>query len=202
MTGKTAPIRISHIGIQTYDVAGIRDWYCKLMNGYVVFENLPHFCTVTFDDEHHRFAIGGMQGERVARDLKAVGYSHSAFTMASLTDMLLNYERARDLGIKPQLGIHHGPTVSLYYSDPDGNRVEILIDVFESGDEAKAFMRGPVFEKTMGVGSEFEAEDWLQRLKAGATEAELLFYDEEEAVKIDTIAELHRSRQRTSPQPS
>jgi catechol 2,3-dioxygenase-like lactoylglutathione lyase family enzyme len=194
MEAATRPIRISHVGIQTYDIPAIRDWYCKLLNGEVVIERIPYFCTVTFDDEHHRLAIGGLHGERQPRQNLAEGYSHSAFTLGNIFDLLKNYERARDLGITPRMVLHHGPTVSMYYYDPDGNRVEMLIDVFKTGDEAKAYMRGPVFTHTLGAGGHFDPEAMLARMKAGATEAELLYYDEEAAMKIDTVAELRGSR--------
>ena len=41
-----------------------------------------------------------------------------AFTYEKLSELLGNYERLRDRGIKPVWCVNHGPTTSMYYSDP------------------------------------------------------------------------------------
>jgi catechol 2,3-dioxygenase len=41
-----------------------------------------------------------------------------------------SYLRLRDAGIEPDICIDHGMTLSSYYSDPDGNRVELQVDNF------------------------------------------------------------------------
>jgi hypothetical protein len=40
--------------------------------------------------------------------------------------------------IRPFYSINHGPTTSLYYTDPDGNRVELLVDNFATAGEGQA----------------------------------------------------------------
>jgi catechol 2,3-dioxygenase-like lactoylglutathione lyase family enzyme len=186
----TRPFKISHIGIQTYDIAAIRDWYCKVLGGQVVVEHLPYFSTVSFDDEHHRIAIAGLPGEPVAKNGRAAGIFHVALTFGSILDLLKHYEHVRDLGIRPEKVLHHGPTVSMYYRDPDGNECELIVDRFKTGEETKEFMRGPVFSHTLGAGGHFDPEVMLTKMKAGASEAELLYYDEEAAMKVDIQAEL------------
>lgn len=193
MNRRSRPIQISHVGIQTYNIHALRDWYLKLLDGEVVFERLPLFCTITFDDEHHRIALLGLDGEAEPRRNRAAGLFHTAFTLPSIFDLLGNYERVRDLGIAPEIVLHHGPIVSMYYRDPDGSQVELVVDRFKTGAEAKAFMNGPVFAQTLGAGGHFDAETMLARMKAGASEEELLHYDEEAAMSIDPVAEIEQS---------
>jgi len=188
------PVRLAHIGIQSADVARIRDWYITLLGGEVVFERIPFFSFVTFDDEHHRFAIHALPGpgEPQQRAERAPGFSHTAFAMGSVFDLLTNYERARDAGIKPEVGMHHGTTLSLYYRDPDGNQVELSVDRFKNHADARRFMDGPVFQHSLGMGDIFQPEEKLSRMKAGANEDELMFYDEVRAMNVDPIAEMKK----------
>lgn len=72
------PTRVAHIGIQATDVSKTRDWYCRLLNGEVAFEKIPYFSFVTFDDEHHRFAISALPGKPQERAPSAPAISHAA----------------------------------------------------------------------------------------------------------------------------
>jgi hypothetical protein len=60
----------------------------------------------------------------------------------------------------------------MYYADPDGNQMEFQVDAF-SGDDCNAFIRGEGMELNP-VGVEFDPEEWLARLRAGAPEIDLL----------------------------
>jgi hypothetical protein len=141
-------------------------------------------------------AIAQLTGAPEARSSRSPGLFHTAITMAHIFDLLRNYERARALGIAPEKANHHGPTVSFYYRDPDGNECELLVDRFKTGDEAKAFMRGRIFAHTLGAGGELDPAGMLARMKAGASEEELLHYDEENAMKLDTAATLELYRKK------
>ena len=73
----------------------------------------------------------------------------------------------------PYWCIHHGITVSMYYGDPDGNQMEFQVDSFPSNDQANEFMRGLGFD-TNPIGVEYDPEDWLVQMKAGASAADFL----------------------------
>jgi len=48
--------RLAHIVLQTGRLAPLRDWYLKVLDAHVVFEN-EMLSFMTFDEEHHRLAI-------------------------------------------------------------------------------------------------------------------------------------------------
>ena len=50
------PTKLAHVVFQTNRMAEMRDWYCAVLGGHVIYEN-PHLCFVTYDDEHHRVAF-------------------------------------------------------------------------------------------------------------------------------------------------
>ena len=54
---------------------------------------------------------------------------HSAFEYASFDELNASYLRLREAGIEPGLCLDHGMTFSYYYADPDGNHVELQVDV-------------------------------------------------------------------------
>ncbi len=68
-----------------------------------------------------------------------------AFTYATLADLIGTYERLKAVEIQPTVTINHGPTLSMYYADPDGNNVELQIDNFETAEEAQEFLESDAF---------------------------------------------------------
>ena len=96
-----------------------------------------------------------------------------AFTYENLEDLLSTYVRLRDQGIVPQRTINHGMTTSMYYSDPDGNRIELQVENFTDVQEAVDFMNGPIFEANP-IGVLFDADELVERFDAGVPEEELV----------------------------
>jgi catechol-2,3-dioxygenase len=162
------PLRLAHVLFRTDDLPRLRDWYLTVLEAEIAFEN-KYVAFLTYDDEHHRVAIQ-RQRERPAQ---GGGFDHVAFTYAGLGDLLDTHERLRSEGIEPSWVINHGPTTSLYYPDPDGNRVELQVDNYETVAELHAFFRSTPFEENP-VGIEFDVDELRRRLAAGEPEAELL----------------------------
>jgi hypothetical protein len=56
--------------------------------------------------------------------------------------------------------------MSLYYQDPDGNKLETQVDCFETSEEATACMTSPEFrENPLGV--DFDPEEMIKRIESG-----------------------------------
>ena len=92
-----------------------------------------------------------------------------AFTFKNLKDLLEAYSQRKRHGIKPIWCVNHGPTISMYYRDPDGNVLETQIDVFETLQETFQYVKSPEFlENPIGV--DFDPEDWINRLREGENE--------------------------------
>jgi len=97
---------------------------------------------------------------------------HLSFTYASLGDLLATYRRLAQHDIRPYWPINHGPTISLYYKDPDGNRLELQYDVFERNQDLDAFFAsGAYVENFMGI--IFDPEQMIARFEAGEPLAEI-----------------------------
>jgi catechol-2,3-dioxygenase len=162
------PVKFAHVVYRTRRFEEMLRWYLTVFDGRVQYRN-PGLAFLTYDDEHHRFALANMSlfqpdGAETERQ-GAIGVDHVAYTYASLGDLLENYAQLREKGILPYWCIHHGITVSLYYADPDGNQMEFQVESYDSSEEATAFMKEHFEANPLGV--EFDPEEWLARLRAG-----------------------------------
>jgi catechol-2,3-dioxygenase len=169
---RISPAKLAHVVLRVRDLPAMRDWYKTVLQAEVTQET-PVLCFLTFDDEHHRIALVALPGIEDRGDAVRVGMDHIAFTYASVADLLHTYERLRDAGITPFWPINHGVTMSLYYRDPEGNRIELQVDAFATMDEGKAYMRSDAF-KANPIGVLFDPEDLLRRFKAGEAPESLL----------------------------
>jgi catechol 2,3-dioxygenase-like lactoylglutathione lyase family enzyme len=178
-TRRVVPAKFAHAVLATKQFKEMVDWYTTVLEAEVVHSN-GMLAFMTYDDEHHRIAIAAVPG-LADKPRHSVGLDHLAYTYANLGDLVFTYERLRDAGIKPLVTINHGPTTSMYYRDPDGNRVELQIDNFESVEELKGFFRSDAFEKNP-IGVHFDADEMTRQFHAGVPEAELKKYHAEKGV--------------------
>lgn len=169
------PVKFAHVVYMTRKFDEMIAWYRNVFEADLVYEN-PALAFLTYDDEHHRFAFANLDvlkpGTPSADDRGEIGVNHVAYTYATAGDLLETYARLKSAGIQPYWPVHHGTTMSLYYSDPDGNRMEFQVDV-GTVQEATALMRTPAFAANP-VGVMFDPDALLNRWEAGENEAALL----------------------------
>ncbi|MFI9772973.1 VOC family protein [Streptomyces sp. NPDC052415] len=167
----SASPKFAHVVFQTAQPQQMRDWYCTVLDGHVVYTD-DALSFITFDEEHHRVALihPPIQLKRKTPDTAAM--HHVAYTFDSIDDLLDRYVLLRDKGVLPAVCIAHGVTTSLYYRDPDGNFVEMQIDRFAEPDDATAYMEGAEYAAD-SVGPAFDPEAMLEARRNGATSEEL-----------------------------
>lgn len=167
---------LAHVVYRTRRFEQTLAWYQEVFGATVQHQNSV-MAFLTYDDEHHRLAfldLGAIQPDVEDADKHGlVGVEHIAYTYASLEDMFENYTRLKGRDILPYWCIHHGLTISMYYADPDGNQIEFQVDCFATTEESNAYIRGADFGVNL-VGVEFDPEDWLTQVKAGASFSDFL----------------------------
>ena len=170
------PEKFVHVVYRTRRFDEMLRWYQTVFDARVQHQN-PAIAFLTYDDEHHRFAFANLallQPEGTQTDrLGVIGVDHVAYTYASVGDLFENYEQLKAKAILPYWCIHHGVTVSMYYADPDGNQMEFQVDSYTSNEDANAFMEGPQFGANP-IGVEYDPEDWLAQIRAGAKPSDFL----------------------------
>jgi len=166
-----APALFAHFVVRTSNFDAMRHWYQTVLNAHVVHDD-GRLCFMTYDDEHHRLALVNVPGlQKPAAD--SWGLNHLAYSYNSLRDLLSTYVRLRDQGIVPFRPINHGPTVSIYYHDPDGTGIELQVDTFPTKQEAQEWFGRDAFKENP-IGVLFDPEELLKAFEAGVPEEELL----------------------------
>ena len=158
------PSFFAHAVLKTSRFEEMVTHWKTMLNATIAHED-PMFCFMTYDDEHHRLAIIGMP-DLQDNDGQTAGLDHLAYTYASIDDLIATYDRLKAVGITPGWCVNHGPTLSLYYKDPDGNKAELQIDLFSSAEEANEFMRSDAFTENP-IGIKFDPEELFARYRAG-----------------------------------
>lgn len=173
VVGTTAisPDIFAHFVLRTSNLPAMRAWYQTVLNARIVHDN-GTICFLTYDEEHHRVALINVAGLH-APDAETWGLAHVAYSYRTLGELLSTYVRLRNQGVVPVRPINHGPTVSLYYRDPDGNAVELQVDAFHTKAEAAAFFDSDDFRENP-IGVLFDPEDLLRRYESGEPEASLV----------------------------
>lgn len=163
--------RFAHVVLQTGQPQTLADWYCRLLQGHVVYAD--HGLTfITFDEEHHRVAFVCPPQAVARKSPTAAGMHHMAYTFECLDDLLERYTQLRADGVLPASPVQHGVTTSLYYRDPDGNYVEFQIDNFADPDAATEYMHGAEYDADP-IGPAFEVDRMVQARREGASVEEL-----------------------------
>jgi catechol-2,3-dioxygenase len=166
-----SPSKLAHVVLRTRsNLDAMVKWYCVVFGAHIVF-NAGRLVFLSYDDEHHRIAIAASE-DLAERPHRASGLDHIAFTYEDIDALLTTYARLKQVGILPFCCVNHGPTTSLYYLDPDQNRIELQVDNFADMTEAATLMEEQF--SINSVGEEFDPEELLTRLRSGVDPAELI----------------------------
>jgi catechol-2,3-dioxygenase len=122
-------IALSHFGIHVTDGARMEDFYTRVL-GLLVTDRgaLPHGPSLTFlshdPDQHHQLVL--VTGRPPGVEYNVV--NQISFKVSTLADLKAMYARVREEGIKDFRIVTHGNAWSIYFGDPEGNRVELFVD--------------------------------------------------------------------------
>jgi hypothetical protein len=164
------PAYFAHAVLKTSQFEAMVKHWQTLLNAELVYSN-ELLCFMTFDHEHHRLAIINQPGLETHSDTSP-GLDHLAYTYSGIDDLMVTYERLKGLGIAPFWCINHGPTLSLYYKDPDGNKAELQIDVFDTIEATNIFLSSGAFSANP-IGIEFDPDVLFEAYRSGESLTEL-----------------------------
>jgi len=122
-------IALSHFGINVTDVDRMANFYTRVLGLLVSdrgpLENGPTLVFLSRNpDEHHQLVL--VSGRPPGGGYNVV--NQISFKLPTLTDLQAMYRRVRDEGIKEFRIVTHGNAWSVYFPDPEGNRVELFVD--------------------------------------------------------------------------
>jgi catechol 2,3-dioxygenase len=121
-------LRFSHVGLYVTDMAPMAAFYRRVLGFAVTDRGMLGDAELTFlsrdPREHHQIVL--VEGRPPGLPDRIV--NQISFRLASLAELLRFYRRLREEAVAELRPITHGNAWSLYFRDPEGNRLEIFTD--------------------------------------------------------------------------
>lgn len=167
-----SPISLAHVVLRTANLQRMIDYWAIFLGATVVFQS-DIIAFLKYDDDHHRIAfIADPSAQPQLSGGKGAGMHHVAFSFASLSDLVQAYKQRKEHGMLPTWCVNHGPTTSMYYTDPDGNQIETQVENFDDSEEAEEFMQGALFRENP-LGTDFDPEELDRKIRGGVEDSVL-----------------------------
>ncbi len=115
---------LGHVGLFVNDLESMRDFYTRVLGLTVTDENMERgmvFLSARPGEEHHELLL--MRGRTGDGDVKVV--QQMSFHVDSVGDVRDFHNRFVEDGIRIDSVVTHGNTASVYFRDPEENRLEI-----------------------------------------------------------------------------
>ena len=164
---------LHHTTFLTIKLEEMIDWYHRVAGLTPVFHS-DGGAWLTNDEANHRIAfVKHPAAQPPVNKPSSAGHHHTAFEYHDFDEWLDNYIRLREDGILPFMTLDHGPTMSAYYTDPEGNGVEIQVDNFGSWARSKEWMwASPEFHANP-IGSWVDPDKLVEARDAGLSHDEI-----------------------------
>lgn len=120
---------LAHLGIFVWDLVAMERFYTDVFGLVVtdrgvgaVFRNNLVFMTGSADQHHQLVLASGRQPDAPSTVMQI------SFKVPALADLRSLRDKAVAGGASDVMGLNHGNAWSVYFNDPEGNRIEIYLD--------------------------------------------------------------------------
>ena len=143
------PKRIGHLVLNVKDVEASTKFYTDVLGFEVALER-PGFGTfLTCGRVHHDLALFQAQEDAQQVSEGGLGLNHMAIQVEDYEELKDYYSRLQEYYEVAELRtVDHSMTKSIYIKDPDGNRIELFCNTFDTAEEGLAEMRRPERQNT------------------------------------------------------
>jgi catechol 2,3-dioxygenase len=129
-------MKLGHVVLKVRDARASRDFYVGALGLKVSHEDLERGAVfLSFGRTHHDLALFQLASGEPPAD-EQPGLHHMAWQLPSFDELRDAYRELKAMGITVESTAEHNVTRSIYFLDPDGNRVELFCDMVENGFEA------------------------------------------------------------------
>ena len=115
---------LGHVGLYCHDLEKMRDFYARVLGLTITDEDLERgicFLSAAPEAEHHELALARAKEP----GQKTHNVQQVSFKVKSLDDVRAFYHRVQDAGMKIDRTVSHGIACSVYFYDPEDNRIEL-----------------------------------------------------------------------------
>jgi catechol 2,3-dioxygenase len=126
---RRVPLSMSHIGLYVHDLPRMEDFYTRVLGFTVTDRGKVRGADIVFTSwdskDHHQVAL-------VSGRPKDLAYNHInqiSFRVVSVEDLQTVWKRVKsEADVTDMRAMDHGNAWSLYFRDPEGNRLEVFCD--------------------------------------------------------------------------
>ena len=124
------PQRIAHVVIKVRDLERSKRFYQEVLGLDLMGEiDRPRVAFLAANrNDHHEVGLLEVGAEAPDADARAVGLVHIAFRLANEEQLHDAYRELKERRVPVRFTVDHGVTKSVYFSDPDGNELEVYSD--------------------------------------------------------------------------
>lgn len=121
---------LGHVVLRVTDLARAEAFYGDLLGLPLCARYDEHGMRMSFFTlgDHHDFAVMEVAPDPGASPGQGPGLAHVAFRLGDRLEQLLEAKAVLDAAGVATTPMDHEVTKSLYFSDPDGNGVEVYVD--------------------------------------------------------------------------
>jgi len=176
-----APPKLAHLVVNTSNYEVMKQWYINVLEATIGVETTDHSaCFLRTDESHHRLGMFNVaktdESVSMAQPGSDIGsvarLNHFAFEYPTLAGLFETHARLAESSTTPTICLNHGPTMSMYYEDPDKNTIELYYDSGYTEDDMVAFYAGG--DRYIMSPTPFDPTELRKQLHSGKSVAELI----------------------------
>ncbi len=158
---------LGHVGIVCDDFLNMRDFYTRVM-GLMVTDESPErsscFLSGDPETEHHQLALGQTRGpdDPGGARPKTQGVGQISFIVESMDALKKLYRQVKEDGRRIDNVVTHGISCSVYFFDPEDNRIEIYYKtgyIVKQGFSRPIDLENQTNEEILAFSRSFEATE-------------------------------------------
>lgn len=123
--------RTGHLVLRVKDLERSKRFFMEVLGLPLVGDNGKGmlFFSTHPDDNHHMLAIRQAEEGAPLPTEQQVGMEHVAYELGSFEELQEAYRVFKEHGVGIRYAVFHGVTKSIYFYDPDGNMLEVYVNV-------------------------------------------------------------------------
>jgi catechol 2,3-dioxygenase len=125
--------RVGHLVLRVKDIERSKRFFQDVLNFPVVGQNdrgMVFFSTDKHDNHHQLALVPAKEGVAMPNQ-DSVGMHHVSFELGTFAELQEAYRVFKEKDVRIHHTVFHGVSKSVYFEDPDGNMLEVYVNVPE-----------------------------------------------------------------------
>jgi catechol 2,3-dioxygenase len=143
-------MKIGHVHLKVRNLQRSIEFFQRYLDVTVTEKLADTFVFLSGDDLHHQLALQEVGMQAKTPPSQDVGLYHVAFEVPDRQSLAATYRKLREGGVKAH-PVDHRISWAIYFSDPDGNGVEVYWDTRKTAHGAELWhgMDRPLSEQQL-----------------------------------------------------